>query len=522
MSVIKCEEMIKSGLEESPLNKNINFEKGKGLNEHLINVVKAEENEIKVALNCGYSSVNGESVTSDIGQVNDHCITVNVEATQLFKAIKSEPAVLDDFIKTTPFVQNVNSDKIKIEPVKLSNILKTERCNSIMDVVPYTTNNIVDGDGDEVVKTELDDSETMVQTKIGDSEKAVEIKVDDSEIVVKKEVGDSEIVVKTEVGDSEIVVKTEIDDREIVVKTEVDNSEILVETEIDEPYMFEYPEKMTDEVNKPVCFDDNEDSLHIPHIHKICKQGFSQNNDLGRHMLSHDVCESKERKYKYNICAKDDFYEKHLKRHTLSHNAEPCLCHICDKNIVAEYYLRQHIRAHESRQSSQSDSSDSLHRSNSFVCLWCGKAFFNSADFRKQVKKCEKKPHKKPTPAFSQNKNSEVLSQATSMMPPKRKYIPILPSKTRVLPMISSIQSNSAIKSMIPVDIATPAGQPNCEKICTRPNSKSKTIISNQSLTKNESKPISDVKAKPETIEKLSSLIRTRQANTATIPITKS
>ena len=46
-------------------------------------------------------------------------------------------------------------------------------------------------------------------------------------------------------------------------------------------------------------------------------------------------------------------------------------------------------------------------------------------------------------------------------------------------------------------------------------------LLSNQSLTKIESKPISDVKAKPETIEKLSSLIRTRKANTATIPITK-
>ena len=282
-SEIKSGEMISSKFKDLPPNGNSNTKERFYFTKHVASEVREEENAIELTFDCGFSTVKEESVTSDINQMSDHYIIVNAEATQQFEEIiRTEPTLLDDFMITEPIEQNIHSDKIKIERVELSNIIKTEGCDYSMHVGPYTTNNMAEGDNSMAVKTELDDSETTVKTKIVDSEKMVKTEVDDREIVVETEVGDSEIVVKTEiddseivveteVGDSEIVVETEVGDIEIVVKTEIDDSEIMVETEIDEPCMFEYPETATDEVKGQLYFDDIENSLHISHNRGIDK-----------------------------------------------------------------------------------------------------------------------------------------------------------------------------------------------------------------------------------------------------------
>ena len=208
MPVMKSEEIIKSELKEMPLNVNSITENPIDLTEHVISEVKAEEIETDSAFEYGLSSVTRKSFASfiPVDQVNDDSITVHVNAeTPQLLEIKTEPTVLNDLVNSVRSEQSVHFEEVKIEPADLGDSTTfTERCDYTMKTGLYASFNLVEED--------------------------------------------SEIVAKTE-GDSEKVVKTK-DDSDKIVETEVNDSDIVVKTEVDETYMFEYPDTVTDKVNR--------------------------------------------------------------------------------------------------------------------------------------------------------------------------------------------------------------------------------------------------------------------------------
>ena len=260
-----------------------------------------------------------------------------------------------------------------------------------------------------------------------------------------------------------------------------------------------------------------------PHICKICKRSFSQEGNLRRHMLSHDVHESGERKYKCDKCEKDFLYDQNLKRHMKSHGVLPHLCHVCGKGFIEKCTLDTHMRSHKSK-SKKSSHKEIKDRSNPFVCMWCKKEFFDPSDSLGHFYKCDKRPCKKTTYAFSKNKNSGNLLQEKSLMPPKRNYISILPPKSGVMPMVTSVklqstQSNSVMKPLVPLVVNAPTGHTNAEEI--RMSSKSiQQHVSNYSDTQNVSKMMSIVNSKPVLIPIMPNLIRTQPTSADKIPVT--
>ena len=125
--------------------------------EHLISVVKAEENEIELAVDFGLSAYNGESGLTVAEVVNDSCTSIREEPVKLSNVIKTEPSEFNDFIKTEQYEPNLLSDAPKIEPAEFSDFVQTEQYN-LMNMEPYETSDTVQNESEIEVKTEIDES----------------------------------------------------------------------------------------------------------------------------------------------------------------------------------------------------------------------------------------------------------------------------------------------------------------------------------------------------------------------------
>ena len=156
-SVIKSEDDIIVKSNDNELKDNNITDIETDYIEHLISVVKAEENVIELAVDFGLSAYTGESGSTVADEAIDPCISVQEEPIKLSDVIKTEPSELNDFIKTEQYEPNLLSDALKIETAESSDIVQTEQYN-LMNMESYEPSDTVQNDCEIVVKTEIDES----------------------------------------------------------------------------------------------------------------------------------------------------------------------------------------------------------------------------------------------------------------------------------------------------------------------------------------------------------------------------
>ena len=287
------------------------------------------------------------------------------------------------------------------------------------------------------------------------------------------------------------------------------------------------------------------------HVCKICQKAFSQAGNLRRHVHNHKLRETGERKLKCSKCDRKFLNNDHLKKHMFIHNGFPFLCHICGKTWSDRCYLVRHLATHKkevqrskenlqirpvfhvvnsdsdrhsdtrgeedqySKKNKKSHSVGQMKKSSGFVCLWCGKEFFNNDESHRHIFNCDKKPNKKTCSwclnqfsmeddylkhmgecekkqsnqkktrdqqkacIGSQNIQDTALdvSEVEPKILQKGNYISILPTNLEDMPMVSRIkaQSKQSDEGLNPkmVPIVKPAPLNQTTSVCTRVNTNS-------------------------------------------------